>query len=126
MKKQIKDVSNLDTIKVDCSSAISMRNAMRTMFSHFGLKNSVDVKWNSHSFMGGKYNFYVDGKDVQEYKVHAKDRNMGYGNFVDCVNDCIAHAIIKNNKLKDKEAGEVESLFSIWDGNAPKWKIKTQ
>ena len=46
--------------------------------------------------------------------------------FADCVNDCIAHAIIKNNKLKDKEAAEVESLFNLWGGNAPKWKIKPQ
>ena len=44
-------------------------------------KGIVDVKWNSHSFAGGKYDFSVDGKDVQGYKVYAADRNMGYGNF---------------------------------------------
>lgn len=126
LKKQIKDVSNLDAIKVDCSSSFSMRNAMRTMFSHFGLKNSVDVEWNSRSFMGGQYDFSVDGKDVSGYKVYARDRRMGYADFVDCVNDCIAYAIIKNNKLKDKEAGEVKSLFNVWGGNFPKWKINPQ
>lgn len=122
LKNAIKTVGS-NKITVNSGSSNSMTNAMKTMFSHFDLKNSVSVSWESTGF-AGKYNFFVDGKLVQGYKVFGVDRKMGYANFTDCVNDCIAHAVIKNNKLKGKEAETVEDMFDTFSSDAPKWNIK--
>lgn len=108
-------------ISVRCNSASSMTTAIEKMFRRMGLKNSVEV---TKSIIDSTiyYHFSVDDSEVLRHKVHSMDGNMGKFNFFDCANNCICHAIIKNENLTGKDKQAVEDIFDIYNDTAPDWK----
>lgn len=112
-------------ISVRSDSASSMTTAMKKMFKRMGLKNTVEVTKNSE-FVNGTYyhyyHFFVDGSEVQTHRTHGMSGNIGKFYFFSCVNDCIIHAIVKNENLTGKDKQAVEDIFDIYNDTAPDWK----
>lgn len=112
-------------ISVRSDSASSMTTAMKKMFKRMGLKNTVEVT-KSTEFDNGifyhNYHFFVDGSEVQMHRTHGMGGNIGKFYFFSCVNDCIIHAIVKNENLTGKDKQAVEDIFDIYNDTMPDWK----